>query len=663
MKTKHFLLFSILLWGIFSAWRVSAQPEKPNVIIIMADDLGWADIGIQNEAATADVATPHIDKLIRSGLRFTNGYVANATCGPSRASMMTGRTSSRFRMEDNNDLGVPSREILVPQILKRAGYTSGIIGKWHLGHEPEQMPLEKGFDEFYGFPGGNHHYFSKPLISGTEEVTFEGYLTDVLADKAGEFIQRNQEGPFFLYAAFNAPHSPMMATQTYLGRVVRHQPRFESAYEKIKKIKGRNALPNFIMSDFRSPDADPEVMRLTYCAMVAGLDDGVGKIMAAVDQAGIRESTLVVFLSDNGAALARPTDFGGVNLPLRNGKGTIWDGGVRVVFGASWPGTIPAGGDYDGIVNATDLFTTTVELAGETVPDDRVIDGVNLIPYLTGEKKGNPHEHFFFRRHDRGSWSFRSGDFKWVSDRKANMQPGGALYKISDDESESTDVSAHYPEKKAEMMMLYEELTKGLPEPLRGVAQEKKLLLPKSKQEEQLLLLSDPFDNLNHPTRRAMRGNWKLADGGGLVCAHDEELFKKHNDHGPILFYDLDHRDAVVTFSFKATDPQAVTFTTNADEGHVFRFVINPDRYNARAFPPDGAKKSLSAGNGKLPGNTSGEWMKVSISYLSEQVVVRVGNEFEKTFRHPSYSRAKKNISISFHEGTFAIKNLEARSQ
>lgn len=455
------------LFVLLAAGNVAQAETRPNVVIIMADDLGWADVGVQNEEATKDVTTPNIDKLFRSGLRFTNGYVANATCGPSRASLMTGRTSSRFGFEDNVDSAVPPSEIMIPQIIRSAGYRSGVIGKWHLGHLPGQLPLEKGFDEFYGFLGGNHHYFSnaKPILSGTEEATFKGYLTDVLANKAVEFIERSSKEPFFLYAAFNAPHSPMMAPQRYIERVVRHQPRFEPVYDRIKQIKGRNALPHFSMSDFRSPDADPEVMRLVYCAMVAGLDNGVGKIMAAIDKTGVRENTLVVFLSDNGAALARPTDFGGVNLPLRSGKGTIFDGGVRVVFGASWPGVIPAGEDYDGIVNSTDLFTTTVELAGAKVPQDRTIDGVNLMPYLTGRKKGNPHDAFFFRRKDRDSLSLRSGDFKWVKDRKSLMTAAGELYKVSDDVSESQDVSSEYPEKKAELMRLYETLTKDLPDP------------------------------------------------------------------------------------------------------------------------------------------------------------------------------------------------------
>lgn len=462
MKVQTCFLVSILL-ALGAAFAIGA--DRPNVIVIMADDLGWADIGIQNEEATKDVSTPHIDRLFSQGLRFRNGYVASSTCGPSRASFLTGRTSSRFSMEDNNGVAVPPSEIMIPEAIKEVGYTSGLIGKWHLGEQPEQLPRAKGFDEFLGFLGGSQDYYEGPLVYNEGERDFEGYVTDVIADGAVDFIERNKEDPFFLFVAFNAPHSPMQAPQRLIERTVAHQPRFAEAYEKMKLKEGVDGLPNFDLRPFKGLDIDVDVMRLVYCAMVFGLDDGVGKIMEAVDEAGIRENTLVVFLSDNGGALSRPNDLGGVNLPLREGKGTVFDGGIRVVFGASWPGVIPQGEDYHGIINSTDLFATTIALAGAEIPQDRVIDGVNIMPYLTGEQAGNPHDTFFFRRHDRKSWSLRSGDFKWVKDKKSKMGPEGELYKVSDDNSEAVDVSAQYPEKKQELMRLYQELIKGLPEP------------------------------------------------------------------------------------------------------------------------------------------------------------------------------------------------------
>lgn len=469
-RTLIFLALSFTLGSV-----AIRGEERPNVLVIMADDLGWADIGIQNEEATKDIVTPNIDKLFQSGLRFTNGYVPSSTCGPSRGSFITGRNSSRFGVEGNEAVP-PTSEIFLPAALEGTGYKSGLIGKWHLGHEPDELPLARGFDYFFGFLGGNYDYFksrSTSLFRQEEAVTHdEGYLTDVFAQDAVDFIESNQAEPFFLTVAFNAPHSPMHATQDALERIVAHQPRFEPAYERIKLVEGRDALPHFRFSEFRSKDADPEIMRLVYCAMVLSMDDGVGRIMEKLEELGLRENTAIFFLSDNGAALARPTDFGGVNLPLRYGKGTVFEGGVRVVFGASWPGTIPAGHDYDRVVNSVDLFTTTIELAGGAVPDDRIIDGVNLMPYLTGERQGDPHEAFFFRRKNRNSWSFRSGDFKLVKDRRADRRRV-MMYDVSEDVGELVDVSDQYPEKKKELVKLYEKMTKDLPDPITEAAKGK----------------------------------------------------------------------------------------------------------------------------------------------------------------------------------------------
>ena len=192
----------------------------------------------------------------------------------------------------------------------------------------------------------------------------------------------------------------------------------------------------------------------------------MGRIFDSLEKMGLRENTLVFFVADNGGALARPNDLGGVNLPLRSGKGSVFEGGVRVNFGASWPGVLPQGRNYDGIVSATDIFATTVALAGGEIPRDRVIDGVDLMPYLSGRKSGNPHETLFFRRQDRKSWALRSGDFKWVVSPKEGLAGDGALYRLSDDIAESRDVSAQFPEKKRELMAQYAELTRDLPKPV-----------------------------------------------------------------------------------------------------------------------------------------------------------------------------------------------------
>ncbi|MEX0322810.1 MAG: sulfatase-like hydrolase/transferase [Puniceicoccaceae bacterium] len=448
----------------------SPLDQQPNFIIILADDLGWADISIQGEPASRDVDTPNIDRLFREGMRFTNGYVASSTCGPSRSSLLTGRTSSRFAMEDNQPgtplEGPPATEILLPAILRSRGYTSGIIGKWHLGEAADRVPHARGFDEFFGFLGGSHDYYSGGLVRGNEAVQLDGYITDVLAEGAAAFVKENKDNPFFLYVAFNAPHSPMQAPQRLIERVVRHQPRFAEAFDMMQQKEGVDGLPYFDLRPFKGLDIDVDMMRLVYCAMVFGLDDAVGEILDAVDGAGIRENTVIVFLSDNGAALARPNDLGGVNLPLRSGKGSIFDGGLRVPFSISWRNTLPAGVDYDGTIVSVDLFTTFVELSGATVPKDRIIDGVNIMPYLSGEKEGDPHPNFFFRRKDRNMFSYRSGDYKLVYDRKSRMDSSGELYNLAEDVGESRDLSALLPEVKERMQEEYEALTKDLPEPI-----------------------------------------------------------------------------------------------------------------------------------------------------------------------------------------------------
>lgn len=267
---------------------------KPNVVVIMSDDHGWADAGFQKLPASRDVLTPNLDRLFGSGLRFTNGYVASSTCGPSRSSLMTGRTSSRFALEDNQPgtplEGPPPTEILIPKLLKPAGYHTGAIGKWHLGEAPDRVRAARGFDEFFGFLGGSHPYFSGNLVRGTKEVALKGHITDALAEGAVDFIQRNRAAPFFLYVAFNAPHSPMQAPQRLIERIVAHQPAFQPAYERMKLKTGRGALPEFEVRPFKGKDVDMEVMRLVYCAMVAGLDDGVGRILDALEATGLRRT-------------------------------------------------------------------------------------------------------------------------------------------------------------------------------------------------------------------------------------------------------------------------------------------------------------------------------------------------------------------------------------
>ena len=280
LVARFFLLLSLLACSCSSpsTGPSAADPGRPpNIVLILADDLGYADVGFQG---LKDFATPSIDRLAASGIRFPNAYVSHPYCSPSRAGLLTGRYQHRFGHVHNPKFGegegLPLAETLLPEVLSRAGYVSGIVGKWHLGEAPEFHPMERGFDEFFGLLGGGHDYFRSagedareyliPLDANGTKVPVEGYLTDQLTGAALDFIRRNAANPLFLYLAYNAPHAPLQAPPETLARV----------------------------------DSIPDERRRTYAAMVTALDDGVGEVLSLVDELGLTDSTLVIFLSDNG---------------------------------------------------------------------------------------------------------------------------------------------------------------------------------------------------------------------------------------------------------------------------------------------------------------------------------------------------------------------------
>ena len=389
----------------------SARP--PNVVVILADDLGYADVGFQG---LEDFETPHIDRLAAAGIRLTNGYVSHPYCSPSRAGLLTGRNQHRFGHARNPKFGagegLPLDETILPEVMARAGYISGAVGKWHLGDAPPFRPRERGFDEFFGLFGGGHDYFRSegsdareyliPLSDNGAEVPVEGYLTDQLTQAALDFVERHAEDPFFLYLAYNAPHGPLQAPAELLRRV--------------RTIKDER--------------------RRTYAAMVTALDNGVGQLVGLLADLDLSESTLVFFLSDNGGPTpANASD----NSPLRATKGTVYEGGVRVPFVVAWPGTLPAGSQYDPPVSALDIFPTAVAVAGIDLPVG--LDGVNLMPYLSGDRPGPPHELLYWHSHAGAQYAARTPNRKYV--RSLDRVP--ELYAILDDPSESEDISAEDP--------------------------------------------------------------------------------------------------------------------------------------------------------------------------------------------------------------------------
>ena len=426
---------SLLLWVVIAIILghrpLSAAPAKPNVIVIVADDMGYADTGFNG---CRDIPTPHLDRLARQGIRFTNGYVTHSFCSPSRAALLTGRYQQRFGHENNPvflphdpKVGLPLAEKMLPQVLRPAGYVSGHIGKWHLGAADVFHPLRRGFDESFGFLGGGHQYLpekwtvDQPSQHADEYITKlqrngryideKEYLTDALSREAVAFVARHRAQPFFLYLAYNAPHGPLQATEKYLRR-------FPQLRDK----------------------------RRLYAAMVSALDDGVGQVLAEVDKQGLTARTLIFFLSDNGG----PTQVNGSsNAPLRGDKGSVYEGGFRVPFVVSWPGQLPAGRDYDWPVSSLDIFATATAQAGVDTTA-LALDGVDLLPYLTGKNPAAPHPVLYWRMGGGNAYAVRQGDRKLVEPRGGRPE----LYDLRRDLSERQDLASAQPEALAALERL-----------------------------------------------------------------------------------------------------------------------------------------------------------------------------------------------------------------
>ncbi len=415
----------------------SAQPakapaaKKPNIILIVSDDQGYRDVGFNG---LTDFKTPNLDALAASGTICTQGYVTFAVCSPSRAGFISGRHGARMGYDTNADgdnrrspiIGLPLSERTIGDAMKGAGYTTGIIGKWHLGTSSFLHPNERGFDEFYGFLRGGHTYwnwtptslenrqevdntqwgdYSAPLMRQKkfEPGAEKRYLTDVLSDEAVSYVERNKEKPFFLYLSYNAPHTPMEASPEYLARVP-------------KNLKGG---------------------RRTYAAMVTAMDDGIGRLRAKLKALNLDSNTIVYFVSDNGGSPDNASD----NAPLRGKKSQVWEGGIRVPFVVSWPGQVPAGAKYDKPVSTLDFMPTSLAAAGINTVGIPGVEGTNLLPFLKGEDKSAPHERLFWRQFDN-LWAVREGDWKLVQDKDGSRH----LFNISKDIGEASDVMKDNPE-------------------------------------------------------------------------------------------------------------------------------------------------------------------------------------------------------------------------
>ena len=468
------------------AWRrgpaqPTAPPDQrpPNIVVILADDLGFNDVSFYSGAVTADGAstTPNIDSIARSGVAFANGYAANAVCAPSRAAIMTGRHSTRFGFEytpfyrigvtifdwmlqrdppplptlihhdrlpalpEMAALGMPNGEITVAELLKTAGYQTAHIGKWHLGGAADMRAEDQGFDDSLNMASGlylpedsddvvnaklDFSSIDKMVwtsmryaatFNGTELFAPDGYLTDYYTDEAVQVIEANRHRPFFLYLAHWAPHTPLQASR--------------EDYAAVSHIEDHTAR--------------------VYAAMIRALDRGVGRVLAALRDNGIDDNTLVIFTSDNGGAgyLGLPD----VNQPYRGWKLTLFEGGIHVPFFMRWPAALAAGTSYEHPVAHIDVFATAAAAAGAELPDDRIIDGVDLLPYLADASLGRPHETLFWR--EGHHQAVRHGDWKLVVSRQhASEQSKHWLFDLANDPTERANLAAQQPQRVAELLAL-----------------------------------------------------------------------------------------------------------------------------------------------------------------------------------------------------------------
>jgi arylsulfatase A len=414
-------IFYLLVVVLFGAASYRADAARPNIIFVLVDDMGYADLGCMG---AKDIKTPNIDRLASEGLKFTDFYANAPVCTPTRTAFMTGRWQQRVGFEwamgftaeqyrrvngklveepDKLAFGLPSSETTIAEMLKPAGYATGAFGKWHLGYQPEHNPVRRGFDEYFGVLLGHADYYRYNYFDGTYElrdgekpVKAEGYLTDLINQRATQFIRKHAKEPFFLYVPYNAVHSPYQPPNRPLPAVTK-----ENMYDGTRQ---------------------------DYAAMLEQIDEGVGMMLTELDKQGILDNTLFVLSSDNGGE--RLSD----NSPLFNHKQTLWEGGIRVPCLMRWPAKLPRGRLISQPAITMDLTATFLALAG--AKSDRPLDGTNLLPILTGEQPLEERT-FYWRvnRSNRYQKAIRHGDWKYVLDGGVDL-----LFNLKDDIGERRDL-------------------------------------------------------------------------------------------------------------------------------------------------------------------------------------------------------------------------------
>jgi len=479
-KSLQAIAYSGVILLFVASLAVADEPEapRPNIVLFIADDLGYGELGCQGNQ---EIPTPHIDSIASNGVRFTSGYVTASFCSASRAGLMTGRWQTRFGYEFNpighhNEhplAGLPMGQRTIANHLHDVGYATALIGKWHLGGHAAYHPQRRGIDEFFGFLHEGHYYkpspyrglttmlrrrtlpipwkaveekteptkhrwrsrngslilsdhmghdepaydANNPILRGGQPIEEDAYLTDAFTREAVDFVKRTHERPFFLCVSYNAVHSPLQGAAPYM-----------------RKFAGIE-----------------DIQRRIFAAMLANLDDSVGAVLATLNDYDLEENTLIFFISDNGGPTKELTSS---NLPLRGGKGEVFEGGIRVPFMMQWKGVIPAAQTYEQPVVSLDIFATSAAVAGKPVPTKNM-DGVNLLPYIKDEPKERtalPHKTLFWRMRDRTA--IRHGDWKLLRHRKGDWQ----LFHLSEDLGEANDLANAEPQRLQELIDVWAKL-------------------------------------------------------------------------------------------------------------------------------------------------------------------------------------------------------------
>jgi len=471
---NHFLAFILFPFGLPTP--LTASQPRPNIVVILADDLGYGDLSFYRQDPKnpdAPTYTPHLDSIAAQGVKFTQAY-ATQMCSPSRASLLTGKYPQRFGFYNNGDshVGLPKPQQTFANLFKSAGYATACIGKWHVGNKPGYRPLERGFDRFYGFLGAAHDYFKPDLGTDTDGALEQGsfvysqnepvkqmkYLTEQFADEAIDFINssHNKGVPFCLYLPFSAPHGPNQA-----------EPAADREFARVPHTR------------------NPERTRVR--AMLDSLDKNIGRITRELFLLGIERDTVVVFASDNGGnEYEQPDGIRTVehNGGLRGRKFMMWEGGIRVPMMIRWKGTVPEGGIVNGTCNLFDIFATIAGAADIAIPNEYQVDAVDLLPYAKGQRTGSPHEFIHSTTSPKENlWSVRKGPWKLVHDADSVMlpksQPGqnkptvisSYLFNIEEDSGERRNLIDLHPEIASALNQAHERFLSGCPP---SIAEEQK---------------------------------------------------------------------------------------------------------------------------------------------------------------------------------------------